>query len=156
MAAKGRFTPEEWKELKLLPFLLHEFVLSNCGSEHAGTVTGALLSGLESAATVPDPVHQEVALDTPRSEWEALMTEARTSLEGKEAFVELFPRFRRIHAVLREELPEEHEGYVLSVLRLHWAAPLRELPEDVRASATEAFLMPRVALRISEEALERL
>lgn len=113
MTMRERFTDEEWKLVRHIPFDAFIFAaLADKKVEEAEVA--AFTETLEKAAALKDPLHREIALDWVASGLEAIGQELQ--FEMSESNDAMHVRFDRTKPVLKDKLThDEYQSFVLSV-----------------------------------------
>lgn len=153
---RNRFTPEEWEELRLLPFLLWRLLTASV-PDRGKELLRQTLARIEAGAGVADPLHRELLAGTPRSDWERLISglpdlPSPPEISAGGTF-ELWKRLRTIRAFLQKELTgEPATAFLRSVLVAHWTGPLQALPREERPRTKEAVTLLKTGLGLDPEA----
>jgi hypothetical protein len=105
---KERFTPEEWSQLKVLPFQVFALVAAS-DEKIDQKELDQLQSDLKNAAFYRDPLHREIALDILTSDMQSLIQQALDVSQ-------FAPRASSIKTFLTEKLStEEYQRFMGSL-----------------------------------------
>jgi hypothetical protein len=150
---KQKFAPQEWHLLKLLPCLMFNYVgrsLSGAKKfEMNEAQFGKILLGFD-PNLAKDPLHREVATDTPQSEWTDLVAESldpskiersvvRGDVPESDPELMLLSRMLMARDLLNEKLiREQYQSYLTSVLLTSAFLPFKEIHKKARKPANDA------------------